>query len=477
MRLLPRSLLGQVMLVLALGLFIGQAISGILLFRAAEQRRDEIAVNQIALRIINAEERAAEQRALQNAFQDVSNASDGRQARRERAFQRRLLRPRANSYSRSETSPIKASEKRVARYERALRETLLDQDIQPQQVAVAVRRAGDDPAIANRPRLQQRLGPGDWAHRQIIVAGVERADGAGWDVVRQPLPKRPEGAIRTIIFQTLVTFVILFALLFLLLRRITRPLAALTTRVSDFSENPDKAIQLEERGPEDMRRLIAAHNAMETRIAALLDEKDVMLGAIGHDLKTPLAALRVRIESVSDPDQRARMAQGIEDITRTLDDILELARIGRPSEATEPTDLAALLASLAEEYEDMGTPLKLGELPKIAAPVQPSLLRRAVRNLVDNALRYGKEAHLSLAEDKGHVVIAIEDEGPGIPAQQIAAMLEPFQRGEGSRNRATGGAGLGLTLARAIVLQHKGELLLRNRPEGGLQAEIRLRLA
>jgi signal transduction histidine kinase len=160
-----------------------------------------------------------------------------------------------------------------------------------------------------------------------------------------------------------------------------------------------------------------------------------------------------------------------------LDDILELARIGRPSEATEPTDLAALLASLAEEYEDMGTPVNIGELPRIAAPVQPSLLRRAVRNLIDNALRYGKEASLSLAEDRGHVVIAIEDEGPGIPAQQIATLLEPFQRGEDSRNRATGGAGLGLTLARAIALQHNGQLTLANRPEGGLRAEIRFQIA
>lgn len=476
MRMLPKSLLGQVMLVLALGLFIGQAISGVLLYRAAEQRRDEIAINQITLRIVNAQERAAERQALRNALQDERSASDARQTRRERAFERRVLRARAASYSRSETSPIKDSEQRITRYENALRETLIDQEITPQQVAVAVRRAGDDPVIANRPRLQKRLGSEEWSRRQIIVAGVERADGTGWDVVRQPLPKRPEGAIRTIIFQTLVTFVVLFSLLFLVLRRLTRPLAVLTTRVSDFSQNPDKAIQLEERGPEDMRRLIAAHNAMETRIAALLDEKDVMLGAIGHDLKTPLAALRVRIESVSDDSQRARMAQGVEDITRTLDDILELARIGRPSEARETTDLAALLASLADEYEDMGTPLEIDELPKIAAPVQPSLLRRAIRNLVDNALRYGKQAHVSAVRQGQHVIIRIEDDGPGIPAQQIAAMLEPFQRGEGSRNRATGGAGIGLTLARAIALQHGGELILANRPEGGLRAEIRLPL-
>lgn len=474
MRLLPKSLLGQVMLVLALGLFIGQAISGVLLFRAAEQRRDEIAINQIALRVINAEERAAERRALRNAMQEERNNAVSRQPQRARAFERRALRARANAYSRSDSSPVKNSEERVARYEEALRETLLDQEIRPQQVVVTVRRAGDDPAIVNRPRLQQRLGPGEWSRRQIIVAGIERADGSGWDVVRQPLPRRPDGAVRTIIFQTLVTFAVLFALLFLVLRRITRPLAALTTRVSDFSENPDKAVHLEERGPADTRRLIAAHNAMEARIAALLDEKDVMLGAIGHDLKTPLAALRVRIESVPDETQRARMADSIEDITRTLDDILELARVGRPGEQLENTELSALVASVAEEYEDLGKPVTLGVITRIALPLRSTLLRRAIRNLIDNALRYGKEARLSLAEDDGHAVIAVEDNGPGIPAQQIAAMLEPFQRGEGSRNRATGGAGLGLTLARAIALQHNGQLTLANRPEGGLRAEIRL---
>lgn len=464
------------MLVLALGLLVGQAISGVLLFRAAEQRRDEVAINQIALRIVTADERAAERQAFREAMQSEREMSQLRDAQRERAIERRALRLGRGGFARTVSSPVRAKEKRIARYEIALREALVQQGADPQQIAVTVRRAGDDPAIARRPRLQERLGPQDWSRRQIMVAGVERADGEGWDVVRQPLPKRPDGALRTIVFQTLVTFAVLFALLFLLLRRITRPLAELTTRVSDFSQSPDRAIPLKESGPKDTRRLIAAHNAMETRISALLDEKDVMLGAIGHDLKTPLAALRVRIESVSDETQRIRMAQSIEDITRTLDDILELARVGRPSEASERTDIAALVAALAEEYEDMGKPVELGAVARLAAPVRASLLRRAVRNLVDNALRYGKRAKLSVAKADAAVVIEIDDDGPGIPAEQITAMLEPFQRGEASRNRATGGAGLGLTLARAIALQHGGELTLANRPEGGLRAQIRLPL-
>src|SRR5690606_11927743 len=135
--------------------------------------------------------------------------------------------------------------------------------------------------------------------------------------------------------QTLLLYVLLVGGLAILLRRITRPLAALTRRLETFAPDLGPAGQLEPSGPEDTRRLIAAHNAMEARIAALLDEKNVMLGAIGHDLKTPLAALRVRIESVEDPMERDRMSATIEDIAATLDDILSLARVGRPSDPLE----------------------------------------------------------------------------------------------------------------------------------------------
>jgi signal transduction histidine kinase len=213
---------------------------------------------------------------------------------------------------------------------------------------------------------------------------------------------------------------------------------------------------------------------MEARIRALLDEKDVMLGAIGHDLKTPLAALRVRIESVENEGERERMARTIEDIARTLDDILSLARVGRPTDPLEQTDLAALAASVVDEFEDMGEPVTLAESSRMPAPVRATWLRRALRNLIANAVRYGGKAEVSLALEGDSVVVAIEDEGPGIPDAEIAGMLEPFTRGETSRNRATGGAGLGLTIARAIAEQHGGRIVLANRPGGGLRAELRL---
>jgi len=168
------------------------------------------------------------------------------------------------------------------------------------------------------------------------------------------------------------------------------------------------------------------------------------------------------------------MAATIEDITRTLDDILSLARVGRPTDPLETTDLTALVSSVVEEFEDMGEPVTFEPGQRIALPLRATWLRRALRNLIGNALRYGRKANVSLERQGSEAVIRVEDEGPGIPQTELARMVEPFARGEGSRNRATGGAGLGLAIARAIAEQHGGHLVLANRVQGGLRVELRL---
>ena len=203
-----------------------------------------------------------------------------------------------------------------------------------------------------------------------------------------------------------------------------------------------------------------------------------MLGAIGHDLKTPLAALRVRIESVEDEAERAKMAATIEDIARSLDDILSLARVGRPGDPLELTDLTALTVQVVEEFEDMGEAVSFAGAERVTLPLRPTWLRRALRNLISNALRHGSgTAQVSLSRGPASVTITVEDDGPGIAEGEIARMLEPFTRGEPSRNRGTGGAGLGLTLARAIAEQHGGSLKLANRSgRAGLSASVVLPL-
>ncbi|QIQ87297.1 ATP-binding protein [Erythrobacter sp.] len=474
------------MAVLALGLLVAQAISATLLYRASEERREAAIVSSLAYRLI-AEAGRSEGELAERAERRTARAARRAELRGERrgppglgpgAGRRESRRMRIGA-ERSSSPPLGPGEAREASYEASLRDVLAMQDIAAGRILVAERRAGEDPFIRTLVERRPRLRSPGWEDRTIVLASVERPGGE-WITVRLPVPERPRGGLATILFQTAVIFAVLVLLLYLVLRRLTRPLAALTARLADFSRAPGRAEPLPESGPADTRRLIAAYNAMEARIAALIDEKDVMLGAIGHDLKTPLAALRVRIESVADEVQRERMAASIEDITATLDDILALARIGHADGAAEPVDLAALAGAVVEEFEDLGAPVELAEpegAPRIVARLRETWAKRALRNLVSNAVRYGGGAKVTLRREGGAAVIAVEDEGPGIPADRIEAMMEPFARGEASRNRATGGAGLGLTLARSIAEAEGGSLSLANRAEGGLVAELRFPLA
>ncbi|KLE34189.1 sensor histidine kinase [Aurantiacibacter luteus] len=451
MRLSPRSLQGQMLLAVALALLAAQVIAGVFLYRAAAARAEAEVVNALA-------------------FQMIGDVRDPRARWRERGDERRggfAQRRRALALSLIEDG-LQGRRVRERDREQALADVLQSQGVDTEDLIVLA-------PIGPEERQRLRGGrPGNGT--AIVIAGLRETGGESWRIAAHELPRFTGNPLRGVLIQTLILYVVLVGGLALLLRRITRPLAALTARVENFGGSTVDGPPLEPSGPDDTRRLIEAHGRMEARIAALLDEKDVMLGAIGHDLKTPLAALRVRIESVEDETERARMAATIEDITRSLDDILSLARVGRPSDPLERTDLAALVAGVVEEFEDMGEPVELVASERIAAPVRATWLRRAVRNLAGNALRYGGAARIVLAREGKQAVIRIEDDGPGIPEGQIAAMLEPFQRGEASRNRETGGAGLGLTLARAIADQHGGTLTLRNREGGasGLVAELRL---
>ncbi len=273
--------------------------------------------------------------------------------------------------------------------------------------------------------------------------------------------------------QTLILFVVVLLPLLWAVRRVARPLAHLTRAAEDFgSGDTDEAIPV--RGSRDVAQLIAAFNALRLRVTGMLDEKDRMLGAIGHDLRTPLAALRVRVESVEDDTDRARMIDTIAEMNRTLDDILSLARLGRPSEPAVEVDVAALVDAVVEDFRDLGADVTFVEAERLPLRLRPSLIRRAVRNLIENAVKYGRGAVVSVEANTHAVAIRVADEGPGVPEERLADVFEPFTRLETSRNRETGGIGLGLALARAIVREARGDLTLANRAEGGLAATITL---
>lgn len=311
--------------------------------------------------------------------------------------------------------------------------------------------------------------------RQVLVVSAEIAP-ARWLTTAAPLPPLNPGVFGGLIFQTMVLYGFVLLTVLWVGGRLARPLAELRHAAERFDWRSDPA-PIAERGPLDIRQLIAAFNSMRTRITGMLDEKDRMLGAIGHDLRTPLASLRVRTELVEDEGERARMAATIDDMNKTLDDILSLARLGRPSEAEQRVDLPALIDSLAEEFEDLGADLTVQECSRLAVPMRPNLIKRALRNLIENALKYGDRARVGVRAEDNAAFVDIDDDGPGIPESEIERMFEAFTRLDQSRSRDTGGAGLGLALARAIVEAHGGSLTLANRDGGGLRATVRLPLA
>jgi signal transduction histidine kinase len=276
-----------------------------------------------------------------------------------------------------------------------------------------------------------------------------------------------------LIAATLLLYLIVLGATLLIARRLARPLRDLTKAAERFGGREAPAA-VEPRGPADLKRAIDAFNAMNRRVVALLDEKDRMLGAIGHDLRTPLASLRIRAESVEPASERERMIATIDEMNAMLEDILVLARSGRAREAARPMDVTALADALVEEYRELGHDAALEPSERQVLAIQPNLMRRAIRNLIDNAVKYGGSARVAVRSEGDAILIEVRDRGPGLAPDQLGQVLEPFYRVEESRSRETGGTGLGLAIARAIAESHGGELRLANAPDGGLSATIRL---
>ncbi len=303
-----------------------------------------------------------------------------------------------------------------------------------------------------------------------LLLSVQLPDGRWVNGQMQILRPNPWPLIR-LAGGTLLLYLVLLVALILVLTRLIRPLRDLT-RAAQLYQGHGTPPQVEVRGPSDIRRAIEAFNAMGERVGSLIVEKDRMLGAIGHDLRTPLASMRIRAESMEPADERERMVATIEEMTLLLDDTLDLARSGQSKEPPRAIDVSALVDAVVEELRELGQPVTFSNGERVVASLRPNLIRRAVRNLADNAVKYAGSAELSVGARGGQVVIEVRDRGAGIPGDQLKTVIEPFVRLEQSRSRETGGSGLGLTLARAAALVHGGELELSNAPEGGLSARI-----
>ncbi len=256
-------------------------------------------------------------------------------------------------------------------------------------------------------------------------------------------------------------------------RRVTAPLARLADSVQRLGASGEPDILIAE-GPEEIRRVARAYNTMQSQIQDLLGERTRMLAALSHDIRTILTRLALRLETVSDDETREKGLRDIQIMTGMVASTMAFVQGLERHEPMESVDLASVLETLCDEYRDLDFPVSYDGPAACRYPCRPHQLGRALRNVIDNAVKYGGRADVTLTTTGTGVCITVADDGPGIPESEHERVFEPFYRPDTARNLATGGSGLGLAILRSAVLAHGGEVTLANRDAGGLVVTIEL---
>ncbi len=256
-------------------------------------------------------------------------------------------------------------------------------------------------------------------------------------------------------------------------RWLAKPIQRMAQAAYELGENLNHPALDERSGPAEVRQAAAVFNEMQVRLKLQMAERSRFLAAISHDLRTPLTRLKLRAEKIADQPMRAGVQADLNEMAALIDAALDYLRGTGQPEPAQPLDIAALVYSLAEDAAYRGETVSVAGT---CAPVrvQPMAMRRCLNNLIENAVRYGERADISIEESRDKVVIAISDAGPGIPEDKLEAVFSPFFRLEQSRNRNTGGVGLGLSIARGIAQEQGGSLTLKNGAHGGLVATLTL---
>ncbi|HEY1900620.1 MAG TPA: ATP-binding protein [Steroidobacteraceae bacterium] len=277
---------------------------------------------------------------------------------------------------------------------------------------------------------------------------------------------------RSLLFNLILLAVLVAIAIYAVTRGITRPLSELA-RAAEAVGRDLRQPPLVERGSLELRDAARAFNTMQERMQRHVDSRTRVLAAMSHDLKTPLTRLRLRMATLNDSDVQTRAEHDLDEMESMVHGALTLLRGLNDDEPAEAVDINELLSNLQREFIEMGTPFEVLGRARALYAGKPMALKRCLTNLISNAIKFGGGVSVHV-EDGAAVVIKVCDQGPGIPVEHLARVFEPFYRVESSRNRDTGGTGLGLCIARDIAQAHGGALVLANLPKRGLQVTLTL---
>jgi signal transduction histidine kinase len=301
--------------------------------------------------------------------------------------------------------------------------------------------------------------------------GLRRPDGQ-W-LIAAPKPSlTPSPWQQRIILGFALTTLALAPIAYLLARRLASPIAQFASAAERLGRDPG-APPLVVRGPAEVGIAVRAFNDMQSRLARYVEDRTAMVGAIAHDLRTPLTRLRFRVESAPD-ELRGKMAADIAEMEAMVTSVLAFVRDATRTAERTRLELSSLLESLADDLSETGLDVSVERAERVVLEGDPLALRRLFNNLLDNAVKFGCQARVRVFPDAGFAVVEIEDRGPGLPEAERERVFEPFYRREASRSRETGGSGLGLAVVRSIARAHGGDATLASAPDRGLIARVRL---
>ncbi len=341
-----------------------------------------------------------------------------------------------------------------------------------QPVIRTIREAALDwePALRRRRLAMALSGTGGLPGGRHLVGGLEIAPGT-WLTFRSHDPIMSWSVAGLTMLRLAVAALIVLVTTIVLVRTLNRPLRRLSEEAKLIGTR--NRVEFEERGPQELRRVSHALNEMQQRIDDLIAQRTQALAAVGHDLRTPLTRLRLRLGAIDDAQERAAAQRDIADMNRMLQELLDFFDSGDPGDLAL-SDLASLCQTVADDFTDMGADVTYAGPDRALATVDQGGIARALSNLVDNAVKYAGSARIVMTAQGGRIAIAVEDDGPGIPPDQIERMRLPFERLEPSRGGSHSGIGLGLSIVEQVAARHGGTLRLEARPAGGTLAVLDL---
>ena len=468
MRLLPGSLYGRMVLVLAASLLLSQGASLLVNFfdrgSSIYRLNAEQMVNRIArtASLIN----RLPQNARQAVVAELGAKSD---------FRVQLV---------NQPIEIESGFAELNQYEKNFAASIRDAMHPPLLTTVEITRAAraESPDEVEPPNATAFE---TWLARRFyfmlpatfsVIAQVELEDGTSAAFFVR-MPQEPLSQLEALVPRLLMWAAIILLMSLLIGRVITRSLRQLDRAVQNIGKNPvgasDKPVVIPDEGPIELRRLIARFNETQERIRRYIIERSSLLAAISHDLRTPITRMRLRAELLPEA-QRAKFIHDLKEMEDLVGSSLDLfADLGK-SRKRYPVDINALLDGITTDWTDTGHQVLLTGRAHSAYPTEPSMLKRAINNLVSNGIRYGKQVEISIIDSPRQLRIFIRDHGPGIPEADRERVFEPFVRLEPSRNRDSGGSGIGMAISRNIARWHQGDIYLDNAIDGGLIAELRL---